>query len=288
MKTPSSTSEVRDAAPLHTGSFSTPSDKKCCAQTSKRHRAYLIVCRPVIMARTVISTGEAAPASGFLTVDYKFLKSPTGILFLVQIACSLLAVVLAGSWRGLFSAGHVLFVMADIAILLCSSAVFVARLVKLDDILSRNIIWPIIFACYSGPAALLAVVFSCVMVAAAKGSSVLKAAGVFGLFTWNALLICFLLHFKPLLDKRQQQQRRMSHDSSGVPRDEESEASDDWSDEEESQNRRTAEVALTMVTVRPPSVSIPVVTCAMETHSSRTTPAVYATTTQPHSGSTPS
>lgn len=205
---------------------------------------------------------EGPQRATFSTVfDGTFFKTVTGILLVVQVVSCFLGMVLGASWRGSYTGGHVFFLIVIVLTFLCGLLLLAARAIRLDDLMLRNVDWNIVFGFYSVPSALLVLIASCVMVEAAKAVSALKAAGVFGLFAWNALFGMSLLHGRTLL-KLMRQNKLPTATATVVPGVETTsppsdESSDEWSDDYEggdvAEGDAEAGVTLKQATLRPPS-----------------------------------
>jgi len=170
-------------------------------------------------------------------LDFNFLKSVPAVLLAVQAVCSLLALILAGSWQGDHTGSHTFFLLVMTPTFLASFSLLVCRAISLDDLLNREIPWDMLLAGHSLAGFVLVLIASCLMVEAAKAVSVLKAAGVFGLFAWNSLLVGSLLHGRPLLVRLRGGAGPATHSATVTPGGQDAEAqdsSDEWSDDEAS------------------------------------------------------
>ncbi|KAA0185042.1 hypothetical protein HAZT_HAZT003709 [Hyalella azteca] len=114
------------------------------------------------------------------------------------------------------------------------------------------------------------------MVGVSSTASALKAAAVFGFFTWTALLLCFVLHVKPLWDEKMQPRERHASQDDAQSNDD-SEPSDDWSnDEDNSAQPTTPSVTLTRAIARPSSLYASSPPAITETFHVSTPQLVYA------------
>jgi len=175
-------------------------------------------------------------------VDLEFVKSVPGILLAVQAVCSLLALILAGSWQGSYTGSHTFFLLVMAPSFFASLSLLISRAIGLDELLNKQIPWDILLAGHSALGFVFVLIASCLMVEAAQAVSALKAAGVFGLFAWNSLLVGVAVHGRPVLRQLRgggglsPQTATVSSRRSQDPeaQNDDSDSGDEWSDDEAS------------------------------------------------------
>jgi len=141
------------------------------------------------------SVGRTAPRAPVAKIlDLPFLFSVPAVLLALQSVFCFLGMVVASSWYGGSFAARSFFIFIMFVAFISSLSLLATRAIKLHDLIKRDIPWEYVMAGYSAVAMFFVLIASSVMVEKALAVSSLKAAGIFGLFAWNALVVGCVVH----------------------------------------------------------------------------------------------